>query len=445
MTAREAALKALMAYRQKNAWPDLTLGGFVEKYDITARDAALAARILNGVMQNMMLCDHYIAHFSSISLGKIEPRVFDILRLSIYQLVFMEKIPPGAAVNEGVMLARKNANPRAAGFVNAVLRKAAQAIDSGTLPEVTGELIQRLSIKYSHPDWLVRQLCEVLDDEAAEAFLAANNEPDLPLFAQVNTLLTDTDNALATLCMDGVEAARHGWLDGCIELRGARNITRLKAFFNGLIYIQDNAARLAVMAAEPKPGDVIIDGCAAPGGKSFASAIIMKDKGTIIACDIYIAKLNRIQEGSKRLGITIIDVMEKDALTLTDEFIGKADVVLADVPCSGFGAIRKKPDIRYKLEPDIAGLPDIQKRILSVLSKYVKPGGTLLYSTCTVLRSENEGVIEWFLRENENYRLEGFSLPGAGYVQSGMITLWPHIHGTDGFFISKLRNCQAVN
>ena len=474
MTSREAALRALTAYRRNKAWPELALGGLIERYDLSTRDASLATRILNGVIQNMMLCDYYISRFSTIGIKKIEPNVLDILRISVYQLVFLDKIPPSAAVNEGVALARKAANPRAAGFINAVLRKIALSVQNNNLPEITGDPLQRLSIKYSHPEWLVREIskgfnshlqnptqnekdsghCRIdgvlppaltassglcTDTYAVEQYLAANNNPDLPVFAQVNTLLADVDSALDSLRADGVDAVRHNWLDNCIELRGAGNITRLNAIIKGAIYIQDAAAYLSVMASRPKAGDFIVDGCAAPGGKSFTATIAMKNKGTIIACDINDEKLKRLDESAKRLGISIIDIRKNDALTPEKTLINKADTVFADVPCSGFGVIRKKPEIRYKTDEDTSGLPDVQLKILTSLSSYVKPGGILLYSTCTVLRRENEGVAERFLRENTHFTTEGFSLPGIGNVDSGMITLWPHIHGTDGFFICKLK------
>jgi 16S rRNA (cytosine967-C5)-methyltransferase len=329
-------------------------------------------------------------------------------------------------------------------------------------------------------------LIAILGEDACEAFLAADNDADLPVTVQVNTLLTDTDKALTALYADGVRAERHKWLDDCIELRGARGISRLDAFRNGSVYVQDAASRLAVCAADPGPGDIVIDGCAAPGGKSFASAIAMGNSGRIIACDIHESKLPRLVEGAKRLGITIIDSICRDMSALTpamqsnpqihispaqkevssptefadsnnntpiasspshkcgiDEYIDKADIVFADVPCSGFGAIRKKPEIRYKPGSDISDLPDIQQKILTALSAYVKPGGTLLYSTCTILRRENEDIINEFLRNNDEFSTESFPLPGIGSVKSGMITLWPHIHGTDGFFICKLRRRAA--
>ena len=439
MTAREVALKALISYRRNNAWMDPALDSLIERYKLSEREAALATRLVYGVMQNMMLCDYYIGHFSTIEIKKIEPGVLDILRLSVYQLVFLDKIPPSAAVNEGVALAGKIANPRAGGFVNAVLRKVAQAFENGALPELTGGAQRRLSIKYSHPEWLVRELCEVLDYDSAERFLIINNAPDTPITAQVNTLLADTNKTLDSLTAQGVEAERHEWLDECICLRGARNITRRNAFKKGYIYIQDAAARLAVLAAGVKPGDLVIDGCAAPGGKSFAAAIAMKNKGKVIACDIHNEKLRHIEEGAKRLGISIIETMEKDALAPEEALIGKADIVLADVPCSGFGVIRKKPEIRYKTDQETASLPDLQVQILSALSKYVKPAGILLYSTCTILKRENEEVIDRFLKENNNFKKEYFTLPNTGITKTGELTLWPQIQKTDGFYICKLR------
>jgi 16S rRNA (cytosine967-C5)-methyltransferase len=438
MTAREAALKALGLYRQGKALPDKALDGLTG--DMPQRESALAKQLLSGVLQNMALCDYYASHFSSIKLKKLEPRVLDILRLSVYQIVFLTKIPHSAAVNEGVALAAKHSNTRAAGFVNAVLRKIADAAEKNSLPAIAGNgESEKLSIEFSHPEWLVIELCESLGSNSAKSFLVANNDNDVPVTAQVNALLADTRDVLASLEADGVRASPHEWLDNCIELRGAGAVDRLAAFQRGHIYIQDAAARLAVLAADPSPGMFVIDGCAAPGGKSFAAAIAMQNTGQVVSCDIAEYKLRRIADGAKRLGIGVIDPVHMDASSAGGEFAEKADVVFADVPCSGVGVIRKKPEIRYKTKQDISGLPDIQKRILLGLSAYVKPGGTLLYSTCSVLRAENEDVIEWFLGANNNFQTDGFSLPRLGNAPSGMCTLLPHIHGTDGFFICKLR------
>jgi 16S rRNA (cytosine967-C5)-methyltransferase len=439
VSAREAAFKVLGEYRRKKTWPEQALVDVIGRYGLSTPDASLAAQIVYGVLQNMALCDYYTACFSSVGLKKIEPRVLDVLRLSIYQIAFLTRVPRSAAVNEGVGLVRKFSNPQAAGFVNAVLRKASDAAASGKLPDVGGDTLRRLSVMYSHPEWLVSEFLDELGQKGAEALLRANNAPDTPVTVQVNTQLATADEALSALRSDGVEAIRHEWLADCLELRGAGSITRLEAFMKGYIYVQDAAARLAVTAAGLKKGDIVIDGCAAPGGKSFAAAIMMGNSGRVFSLDKNPEKLARIKGGAKRMGLGIIEATANDAAAPLGEHIGIADAVLADVPCSGFGVIRKKPEIRYKPKQELVSLAGIQGGILSGLSACVKPGGVLLYSTCTILRRENEGVVEQFLRENRSFEPEGFSLPGAGSAPNGMMTLWPHKNRTDGFFICKLR------
>ena len=442
MSARETALKALGAYRRDNTWP---VSSFAKMTDTTgyhadsARETALAMQIVKGVLQNMMLIDYYASHFSSIRLKKLEPRVLDILRISIYQIVFLTKIPSSASVNEGVALTKKYSNARAAGYVNAVLRKTANAAAIGDLPQITAdtELLQ-VSIKYSHPHWFVGVLFDALDRDGALALLEANNAADATVTVQINTLRSSADEVLSMVHAEGMDGKRHSWLDGCVDFIGGGRLAETEAFSKGFFYVQDAASRLAVIAADPKPGDFVIDGCAAPGGKSFATAVAMKDTGRVLAFDLTEAKLRRIMQGAKRLDLSVIETRIKDATTHDGRLLKRADLVLADVPCSGFGVIRKKPEIRYKTEDEIKCLPDIQKRILSNLSACVKPGGTLLYSTCTILRRENEDVIRWFLETHREFSIMKFALPGIGRVDCGMITLWPQIHGTDGFFICKM-------
>ena len=441
MTGREAAFKALGEYRRTKT-ADSAINRVLDKSELPAPEKALAMKIFRGVLQNAALCDFYISSVSSIKMSKIEPRALDIMRLTVYQILFLTKIPGRAAVNEGVALAKQSLNPQAAGFINAVTRKIAQTAENGDLPAIPGDPEKRLSILYSHPEWLVREICGRLGEEGAEAFLAASNAQDVPVTAQVNTLRTSAGSITEMFTAAHVEVKMHKWLENCFELRGTGRVDSLSAFQEGYIYVQDAASRLAVIAAGPRPGDCLIDGCAAPGGKSFTAAIMMQNNGRIVSIDAEPAKLRNITEGAKRLGIDIINVTANDASQESaglDVLSGAADVVLADVPCSGFGVIRKKPDIRYKSTKDIAGLPDIQRKILAGLSALVKPGGVLLYSTCTVRRCENEEVIDWFLMERSGFSPEGFSLPGVGDIPGGMVTLWPHIHGTDGFFICKLR------
>jgi 16S rRNA (cytosine967-C5)-methyltransferase len=438
VNARETALTALTKVRRNGAWSDAALNSVLLKETPDGRDASLATRMFYGVMQNLALCDFYISSFSSVKPSKMEPQVLDILRLSVYQLVFMSKIPVNAAVNEGVALTKKYANPRAAGFVNAVLRKIAANRD--VLPDVPGKTpAERLSVQYSHPAWLADAFIGRLGEEGAEALLCANNA-EAVMTVRVNTLKTDTPALIKALQEEHVEALGHPWLSDCLELRGTRRLDQLDAFKNGDFYVQDPAAILTVSAAGAKPGMFVVDACAAPGGKSFAAALEMKDSGHILSCDVNEKKLSRIKDGARRLGLKSIETRAADARATDGGLVGKADIVLADVPCSGFGVIRKKPEIRYKPQQETAKLPELQLQIVNNLSHYVKPGGVLLYSTCTLLQSENEDIIGAFLEMHKDYTPEPFVLPvPASGSETGMVTLWPHIHGTDGFFICRLR------
>lgn len=436
MTAREASLKALAACRKSGAWPDTFLRHLLDKEKMDKREAALTSKITYGVLQNLTLLDFYINEYSTVKTVKLEPMLLDILRLSGYQLVFLTKIPVSAAVDEGVKLAKKYSNKRAARLVNAVLRRISE--NRGKLPEPPiDDFINYLSIKYSHPIWLVGQFTEILGYNGAEELLKSNNQ-EIPVTAQINTLKTNTETVLIQLENDNIKAERHPWLSDCIEIEKMGDISKLTCFREGLIYIQDAAARMAVLAAAMEPGCRLLDCCAAPGGKSFASAIEMGNTGEIVSCDIHEKKLGLIQNGAYRLGISNIKAITADAKIRCEEFINAFDVVIADVPCSGTGVIRKKPEIRQKDEKDILALPDIQRNILKNVSEYVKPGGILIYSTCTLLPRENEDIFTDFLTENTSFTAEEFLLPSGG-SKNGMITLYPHIHGTDGFFIGKMR------
>ena len=232
----------------------------------------------------------------------------------------------------------------------------------------------------------------------------------------------------------------HDVLPDCFEVYNSGDISKLQEHVDGLFYVQDAAARLSVIAAEPKEGYKLLDACSAPGGKSFASAIMMKNNGVIYSRDIHDNKLSRVRDGAKRLGIDIISTSAMDATVTDESLVNKCDLVIADVPCSGLGVIRKKPDIRYKNLSQLNNLPEIQLSILNGLAPCVKPGGLLIYSTCTILERENDSVINSFLELHREFLTEGFTLPEPiGEIQSGRLSLYPHIHNTDGFYICKLR------
>lgn len=430
MTSREAALAALERCRRDKAWSNASIDNVIKKYELDRRDAALASRLCLGVLQNSVLCDFYINNFCNT---KLEPKVRDILRLGAYQLLFLDKIPDRAAVNESVALCKKTGFSRASGLVNAVLRK----IAAGDLPEIPGKgTAEYLSIQYSHPLWLAERIVNGYGFDFAESFFAADNTPPA-LDIQVNTLKVSTTDYERALTRTDTGYRCFDFLPGCIELSGG-TVTELPGFDEGLFYVQDRAARMAVEIAAPEAGMKVLDACAAPGGKSFAAAIAMNNIGSIRSCDIHEKKLSLIRSGAERLGIDIIETETADAGAFDEEKSGGFDLVIADVPCSGMGVIRKKPEIRCKSESEISGLSEKQLRILRNLSQFVRPGGTLLYSTCTVLKEENENVVHGFLAENSGYELVPFELGGI-YAENGMYTFWPHIDGTDGFFAAKIR------
>lgn len=429
--AREAAVFALERTRRDGAWSSALSDAMKTKYDLDSRSLSLAVSISLGVLQSTALLDYYI-DLNSKSASKIEPKVRDIMRSGAYQLIFMDKIPASAAVNESVALCKKLGYSRASGFCNAVLRKIASCADK--LPEPPGKgTAQYLSVKYSHPQQLAQYIVDRRGYDAAEAFLAADNTiPDTCL--QVNTLKITPDELMARLLAESIPCSMHPWLPNCIVTAGS--VSSMPGFDEGLFYVQDPAAKCAVLAAALEPGMYVLDSCAAPGGKSFAAAIAMRNEGSIDSCDLHDKKIRLISEGAQRLGISCINAFLHDA---REPFYRQYDAIIADVPCSGYGVIRKKPEIRYKPLEDSASMPAIQAAILENLSQYVKPGGVIIYSTCTVLGRENEDVVKAFLRANAEFSAEGFTLPNGETAADGYITFWPDIHGTDGFFVSKLR------
>lgn len=438
MTAREAALRALVACEQQGAWSDGFLKKILRTAGLDSRDAALTTRLCFGVLQNRLLLDHYLGKLSTAKLEKMEPAVRNALRLGAYQVLFLDRVPDHAAVSEAVDLARKGSkNPRSAGLVNGVLRSLVRQKDGLEPPEDP-------AVRYSHPRWLADLFTRRLGREEAAALMAADNgEP--PTCAQVNTTKATVEAVANSLRAEGVEVTPHPWLPNCLLLSHTGSLEELAAFREGLFYIQDAAAKLAVLAADPREGMDVLDACAAPGGKSFAAAIAMEGRGKVVSCDIHPHKMDLIRAGAKRLGLDCITAQVLDGKECKEEYLDGFDLVLADVPCSGLGIIRKKPDIRYKDPKPLEGLPRVQKAILDNVCRYVKPGGVLLYATCTLLERENEDVVRAFLDKHKDFSLEHFQAPGDFEgAREGMVTCWPHRHGTDGFFFAKLRRMRGV-
>lgn len=434
MGARETALNGLIACRKEGAWPNAVLKELIRRDRLDSRDAALATRLCYGVLQNRNKLDFYLKQLLTGKLKDLHPVVRDILHLGLYQLYETDKIPASAAVNESVGLAKKYCkNPKAASLVNGVLRNAVRT--QGTLKEPSS-----YADRYSHPEELISLLKENLPKGALEPMLIADNDAPQTV-VQVNTLRTSVSKLVEELSREGVTARPHGWMENCLILAGAGDLEKLRAFREGLFYVQDPAAKLSVLCAglDEETG-CVLDCCSAPGGKSFAAAMILGGKGQITSCDVHPHKVTLIQNGAERLGLTNIRARLQDATQTAPEWIGTMDAVIADVPCSGLGIIRKKPDIRYKNLKETEALPALQRKILETQAQYVKKGGVLLYSTCTVLKRENEDVVRDFLEDHRDFSLEALPLPEPfPKNETGMLTLIPGQFDTDGFFICRLR------
>ena len=441
MSARETALDVLIACRKQDGWSNGVLKDYIVRDQLDRRDAALASRLCYGVLQNRGRLDFYLKQLLTGRVKDLHPAVRDILHLGLYQLYERDKIPASAAVNESVALAKKYCKKQrfAPGLVNAVLRSAVRT--KGALEEPV-----TLEDRYSHPKALIDLLRENVGEERLEPMLAANNAQPATA-VQVNTLRTTAEALTESLARQDVEARPHLWMPDCLVLSGTGNLEKLPAFQAGLFYVQDPAAKLSVLCARIPDGAKVLDCCAAPCGKSFAAAIAMEGRGSILSCDIHAHKTALIQKGARRLSFTNIMAKQQDATVLNPEWKETMDVVLADVPCSGYGIIRKKPDIRYKDPASMRELPALQLQILQNQAAYVKPGGTLLYSTCTLLRRENEDVVNAFLQQRPDFRLEPLELPEIFPENTdGMLTLVPGEYDTDGFFIARLRrkSCAKI-
>lgn len=436
MSARTTALDVLIACRKQGAWSNGVLKDYIERDRLDRRDAALATRLCYGVMQNRGLLDFYLQQMLTGKVKDLHPVVRDILHLGVYQICLMDKIPDSAAVNESVAMAKKYCKRQsfAPGLINAVLRNAVRTKDTLQQPKGFAE-------KYSHPQSLIDLLKENVGSGRLEPMLEANNHTPLTV-VQVNTLCTTTEELVQILEQEGVAVQCHDWMPDCLLLGSTGSLDKLSSFQDGRYYVQDAASKLCVACAQlPQDGQIqVLDCCAAPGGKTFAAAIAMGGKGSIHSCDIHRHKLELIRRGAERLGLDNISVYEQDATLENTDWKGKMDVVFADVPCSGYGIIRKKPDIRYKDPAQMEQLPKLQLQILSQQAQYVRPGGVLMYSTCTVLKRENQQVVEAFLQTHKDFYPEPLQLPGVFSPNTtGILTLIPGEFDTDGFFICRLR------
>lgn len=419
--ARKTALALLSRVEQGGAYSNLALDRAFSEEALSAREKAFAAALFYGVLERKMTLDYLIRAYSRVEFDKLDPSAVLLLRMGLYQLLYMEGVPDRAAVNETVALSEL----RHKGFVNAVLR--AFLRDGGVLKldPLAGEA--RLSVEYSCPKWLVKMWTRRFGEEQTLSLLKASlGRP--PLFIKVNTLRASRGEVLAALEKDGIDARESALLPDCAEVghvSGTR-IEKSAAYCEGLFHVQDISSQLCCALVDPKPGETVLDLCAAPGGKSFTLAEKMENQGRLLSFDLHAGKLPLITEGAERLGLSIISAAENDA-SVYNETIPMADRVLCDAVCSGLGVIRRKPEIKYKPKAVLENFPPLQRAILETAKRYVKRGGVLVYSTCTLNETENEGVAESFLRENADFTLETEK------------NFFPTQTGGDGFFAAVFR------
>lgn len=423
--ARQVAYSLLLKCESSGQYSNIAIDHALSESQMKDVDKALTAALFYGVIERRITLDYYIGKLSSRPLEKIDRETLTAARLGIYQLEFMDKIPPHAAVNETVELCKRSSR----GFVNALLRSYMRLEAPIEMPD-KADAVRYLSVAYSVAESLATKLVAEFGVDGAEEYLAATLlTPATTL--RVNTLKTDRE-ALAKK----INGASQTKLSPA-GLYASGSVRDMHGFSDGLFFVQDEASQICVGALGAKAGERVIDSCSCPGSKTFGIAIEMENKGEIFAFDLHKNKLSLVLSGAKRLGIDIIKTDAHDAREPIEELFDSADRVLCDVPCSGFGVIAKKPELRYKDPADSERLPDIQLAILKNCSRYLKRGGTLVYSTCTVFSEENEKNVRRFLDESPKFELCPFEY-GDFVCESGMATLLPNTHGTDGFFVAKL-------
>ena len=418
---RKIAYDVLVRCASAEQYSNIALDTAIKRSDLTPPDRGLLTTLVYGVIERQITLDAIIDSLCDKGSRDISFDVRTLLRLGLYQLAYLDRVPDHAAVNETVNMAPK----RSRGFVNAILRAFIRSGKQIPIPSKEEEPIRYLSVKYSFCEELCECFIAAFGLVRTEALFSAFGEhPDLTL--RTNTLRISREDLMAKIGEQGIRVLPTKESDVGIRVCDRSPVTELYGFSDGLFFVQDEASQLCVKALDAKPEMKVLDACACPGSKSFGAAIDMQNKGLVMSCDLHRNKLSLVESGAERLGISILTTEERDARNTNEEWIGTFDRVLCDVPCSGFGVFAKKPELRYKNPAASAALPDIQLAILKNASSYVRVGGKLVYSTCTLLPSENEETVARFLSENNEF------------VLMEQRTLYPDTDGTDGFFYAVM-------
>ncbi len=444
-TARQAALTVLREVLEDGAYSNIAVNKYLRAFPLENMERRFFTELVYGTVKAIGTLDWYLERCVSRPLLSVAPELLQVLRLGAYQLLYMERVPAAAACNEAVKLARDVSHEGGAKFVNGVLRGLLRKLQAGEIffPDPQEDDAGYLAVKYYHPRWLVKRWLGPWGKEGTEALLAFNNSP-APVCLRTNTLTCTRDELLTFLQGIGAEARASRWCADGIVCEKLPSLSGMLDKMQGAFYVQDESSMLVGSAADPRPGMRVLDLCSAPGGKATHLAQLMKNKGRIIACDIYQHKLALIKENARRLGMDCIDTVLNDAAVLREEWLNAFDRVLVDAPCSGMGVLRRRAEARWrKQRKDLKLFPPLQLAILNNAARYVKAGGRLVYSTCTIEQSENHYLIEEFLTQNDCWRRVPLRHPLTGETLEEM-QLLPQRDGVDGFYICVLERKSEV-
>lgn len=433
-TPRSLTRDLLMKMDSEAAYSNIALDNVLSRSALSERDRAFVTALFYGVTERRMTLDFVIRQYSTVEFDKIDADALAALRIGLYQILYMHT-PENAAVNESVTLAGMDSR----GFVNGVLRAFLRAGKQMNLDSVT-DAESRLSIEYSCARWLVKQwLRDYGKDRTLSLLEGSFGRP--PLYLRVNTLGSNVEDVMASLKSEGVSAQKNPLLPECVEITKMGKLTGIESaasYKKGWFHVQDISSQLYSKVIRPMMTETVIDICSAPGGKAFSVAEIMNNRGKLLACELYDARLAMVESGKNRLGLDMIETLENDGLVRNPN-LPLADKVLVDAPCSGFGVIRRKPEIKYKQKKSVEELPHTQEKLLDISAGYVKPGGRLCYSTCTLNTAENERVAEKFLSAHPEFSpvISPSCVPGI--EDAANLTFFPEQTGGDGFFVAVFR------
>lgn len=439
---REIVLEVLLEITEQGMYSHIVLRDVLNKYQyLEKKERSFITRVTEGTLERMMEIDYILDQFSKVKVKKMKPVIRNIMRSAVYQMKYMDSVPVSAACNEAVKLAVRKGFGSLRGFVNGVLRNVARNLDQIAYPT---EPRQRLSIQYSMPEWILNLWLKAYDSDIVEQMLQAFQR-ETPLTIRCNLRMVTPKQLKEHLEVEGVTVKVHPYLEYAFHISGFDYLGDLESFQNGEFSVQDISSMLVSELAGPKEGDYVIDVCAAPGGKSLHMAEKLNGSGHVEARDLTEYKVGLIQENIERTGLSNVEAVQQDALIFDETSVGKADIVLADLPCSGLGVLAKKTDLKYKATKEGAdSLAKLQREMLKNVQAYVKDEGKLVYSTCTINPAENMDNVHWFLNEYPEFEL--IDIHGSlceelqkDVKENGCIQLLPGVHQSDGFFLACMK------